>query len=287
MKTRIITGVILIAAVLAWLFLAGYEIFALGALFMYMVSAWEMGPLIGFKSRLTFLGIAAAAACVVFYFAVPGNFTILPIPRWCFYLVASGLIVWVFSLPLLYKFPAGDGWHKSKVLGTIYALLMLVPFLMGLLILRADSFATDPKQGAFLVAGVMALAIAADTGAYFTGRAIGKTPMIPRVSPHKTMEGLAGGILLALIAMVILTRLGWYLNYGENMAKLLIAGGVTVLFSVVGDLVESMLKRMAGIKDSGKIFPGHGGMLDRIDSQLASIPVFITMNLILGNAAQA
>ncbi|MGN0909118.1 MAG: phosphatidate cytidylyltransferase [Succinivibrio sp.] len=287
MKTRIITGVILIAAVLAWLFLAGYEIFALGALFMYMVGAWEMGPLIGFKSRLTFLGIAAAAACVVFYFAVPGNFTSMPVPRWCFYLVASGLVVWVLSLPLLYKFPAGDGWHKSRLLGTIFALLMLVPFLMGLLILRADSFASDPRQGAFLVAGVMALAIAADTGAYFTGRAIGKTPMIPRVSPHKTMEGLAGGILLALIVMVLLTRLGWYSDYGHDLARLLIAGGVTVLFSVVGDLVESMLKRMAGIKDSGRIFPGHGGMLDRIDSQLASIPVFITMNLILGNVAQA
>ena len=287
MKTRIITGVILIAAVLAWLFLASYEIFALGALFMYMVAAWEMGPLIGFKSRVTFLGIAAVVACAVFYFAVPGNFKELPIPRWCFYRVASGLIVWVFSLPLLYKFPALDGWHNSRLLGTIYALLMLVPFLMGLLILRADSFATDPRQGAFLVAGVMALAIAADTGAYFTGRAIGKTPMIPRVSPHKTMEGLAGGILLALIVMVLLTRFGWYSNYGADLAKLLIAGGVTVLFSVVGDLVESMLKRMAGIKDSGKIFPGHGGMLDRIDSQLASVPVFITMNLVLGNAVQA
>ena len=286
MKTRIITGIVLIAAVLAWLFLAGYEIFTIGALFMYMVGAYEMGPLVGFKSRLTFLSIAAIAACVLFYLAVPGNFMIKPIPHWCVYVVSSGMLVWLVSLPLLYRFPKGDGWHKNRLLGTVFALLMLLPFLMGLLILRADSFATDPRQGAFLVAGVMALAIAADTGAYFTGRAIGKTPMIPRVSPHKTVEGLCGGILLALIMMVVLTRFGWYSDYGHDMAKLLIAGGITVLFSVVGDLVESMLKRMAGIKDSGRIFPGHGGMLDRIDSQLASIPVFITLNLIMGNIAQ-
>ena len=107
--------------------------------------------------------------------------------------------------------------------------------------------------------------------------------MIPRVSPKKTLEGLAGGLLLALIALIIFLRLGWYSSFGSNLIVMLIAGAFTILFSVEGDLVESMLKRMAGIKDSGKIFPGHGGMLDRIDSQLAAVPAFISINLLLGN----
>lgn len=282
MITRIITGVILIAAVLAWLFLADYPIFAMGALFMYMVGAYEMGPLCGFKSRIPLVVIAALCACAMFYIAPPGEFVSGDIPAAAYAVTASGMIVWLCSLPMLYRFPQGDSWHKNHVVAVVFSMLMLLPFLEGILILRADSYALDRDAGAFLVLAVMALVWAADSGAYFTGRAIGKTPMIPRVSPKKTLEGLAGGLLLALIAMLVFMRLGWFSGYESSLAVMIIAGAVTIVFSVIGDLVESMLKRMAGIKDSGRIFPGHGGMLDRIDSQLAAIPTFISMNLLLG-----
>lgn len=281
MITRIITGIVLIAAVLAWLFLADYPIFAMGALFMYMVGAYEMGPLCGFKSRIPLVVIAAVCACAMFYVAPPGEFISGNIPAVAYAVTACGMIVWISSLPLLYKFPAGDSWHKNRAVAVIFSMLMLLPFLEGLLILRADSYASDQNAGALLVLAVMALVWAADSGAYFAGRAIGKTPMIPRVSPKKTLEGLAGGLLLALVAMLVFMRLGWFAGYESSVAAMIIAGAVTILFSVIGDLVESMLKRMAGIKDSGKIFPGHGGMLDRIDSQLAAIPTFISMNLLL------
>ncbi len=285
MITRIITGIVLIAAVLAWLFVADYAIFTMGALFMYMVGAYEMGPLCGFKTKIPLTFIALICACVVFFFAPPGEYISAPIPSWCYYLTASGMIVWLCSLPLLVSFPKGGEWHKNKLVAVIFSMLMLLPFLEGLLILRADNYAQDPKAGAFLVLAVMALVWCADSGAYFTGRMLGKTPMIPRVSPKKTLEGLAGGLLLALVALIIFLRLGWFSSFGGSLSCMIIAGIVTILFSVIGDLVESMLKRMAGIKDSGKIFPGHGGMLDRIDSQLAAIPVFISVNLLLGNIA--
>lgn len=283
MITRIITGIVLIAAVLSWLFIADYPVFAMGALFMYMVGAYEMGPLCGFKSRLPLVLIAAFGATSLFYFASPGDFVSGGIPAWCYYLTAAGMAVWLFSLPLLIMYPKHASWHANKVVAVLFSMLMLLPFLLGLLILRAENYAADQKAGAYLLLAVMALVWCADSGAYFTGRAIGKTPMIPRVSPQKTLEGLAGGLLLALIALIIFLRLGWYSSFGSNLIVMLIAGAFTILFSVEGDLVESMLKRMAGIKDSGKIFPGHGGMLDRIDSQLAAVPAFISINLLLGN----
>lgn len=281
MLTRIITGIILIAAVLAWLFIASYPIFTLGALFIYMVGAYEMGPLLGYKSKIPFTFIAMLAASALFYIAPPGLYIETAIPSAVKYIIASGVIVWVASLPLLVKYPQDTAWHKYKILNTILGILMLLPFLAGLLVLRSHNYQDDILSGAYLVLTVMALAWCADSGAYFTGFFLGKTPMLPRVSPKKTMEGLAGGILTALVAMIIFYRIGWFGNYGSNLTALLIAAPVAIVFSVIGDLVESMFKRLVNIKDSGKIFPGHGGMLDRIDSQLAAIPMFLTVSMLI------
>ena len=281
MLTRIITGIVLIIAVLAWLFLADYPVFTIGALFIYMVGAYEMGPLLGYKSRIPFVAIGMLAATALFFIAPPGLYIEEGIPSLLKAVICSGIIVWFTSLPLLLKYPHDTKWHKFKGLNTILGLLMLLPFLAGTLMLRAHHYAHDQNSGAYLLLSVMALVWCADSGAYFTGRFLGKTPMLPRVSPKKTMEGLAGGILTALIAMMIFVHYGLFGDYGNNLTALLVAAPLCILFSVVGDLVESMLKRLVGIKDSGKIFPGHGGMLDRIDSQLAAIPVFLTVSMLL------
>lgn len=276
MLTRIITAVVLIAAVLAWLFIAQYPVYSMGALFMYMVGAYEMGPLLGYRSRLPFPCFAVAASTALFALSSPGEFVVSEFPEFIRYIIGVGSLVWIFAVPLLLKYPKNTDWHKNIALNTVLGLLMLVPFLLGLLVLRADSYAADPKAGAYLVLSVMALVWCADSGAYFSGRFFGKTPMLPNVSPKKTMEGLLGGLLIAVAGLFIFMKLGWFSNYADNFGALLFAGVLTILFSVVGDLVESMFKRLAGIKDSGKIFPGHGGMLDRIDSQLAAVPIFLT-----------
>ncbi len=278
MLTRICTAVVLIIAVLAWLFKADFAIYAMGCLFMYAVGAYEMGPLLGFKSRIPFLLIACVCA-VLSFIAVgnPGNFVLTGIPATAQYIIVSGMIVWIGCLPLLFQYPKNTAWHSNLVLNTIIGILLLVPFLMGLLVLRASEYATAPLSGAFLVLSVMALVWCADSGAYFTGYFLGKHKMLPNVSPKKTVEGLLGGIITALIGMYVFIQLGWFGQYADNKLALTCACVVAIVFSVVGDLVESMLKRIVGIKDSGKIFPGHGGMLDRIDSQLAAIPVFLTV----------
>ena len=276
MLTRIITAVVLIGATLAWLFFANFEIFAIGALFIYAVGAYEMGPLLGYKSRIPFLAVAVIVLSLIFALVEPGSFIGIGVPPLAQYVVAAGLIVWVGSIPLLLKYPNNTAWHKNIVFNTIVALLMMVPFIIGLLILRASEYGSDPKAGGFLVLSVMALVWCADSGAYFAGRFFGKHKMLPNVSPKKTLEGLIGGIVTALIGLYIFIELGWFGQYAINEGALYAASILTIVFSVIGDLVESMLKRLANIKDSGTIFPGHGGMLDRIDSQLAAIPVFLT-----------
>jgi phosphatidate cytidylyltransferase len=123
-------------------------------------------------------------------------------------------------------------------------------------------------RGSEWVVFILTLAFAADTGAYFAGRALGRIKLAPRVSPQKTWEGVVGGMLFALAVGFCGSR--WF---GLEPARFLPLCLAAAAFSVVGDLTESMFKRSAGLKDSGRLFPGHGGVLDRVDGVLAAAPV--------------
>jgi phosphatidate cytidylyltransferase len=120
---------------------------------------------------------------------------------------------------------------------------------------------------------VLLLIWAADTGAYFAGSRWGRRKLAPRISPGKSWEGLFGGLFLSLLiaaAAVPVLNLAWW-----QLPQLLMLVMVTVLVSIAGDLFESLMKRHAGAKDSSHLIPGHGGVLDRIDSLLAALPVFV------------
>jgi phosphatidate cytidylyltransferase len=124
------------------------------------------------------------------------------------------------------------------------------------------------RQGAWILLSALAIIVAADTGAYFTGRAFGRVKLAPHVSPGKTWEGVIGGLLAS--AAVAWAAAAWFGWSAQQMLPLsLTAAGL----SVVGDLLESKMKRQARVKDSGHLFPGHGGVLDRIDSLSAGLPV--------------
>ena len=183
---------------------------------------------------------------------------------------------WLLAAFLVFTYPRSSALAGSAVFKSAGGFFYFVPFFLATYILRCQSFSTDPNIGTISILSVMVLVWAADSGAYFVGKACGKHKMSPHVSPNKTFEGLAGGVVLSLVIFAVLACLGCYGNaFQVCWPALAVAAVVTVIFSVIDDLWESLLKRDSGIKDSGFIFPGHGGMLDRIDSLMAALPVFL------------
>ena len=155
----------------------------------------------------------------------------------------------------------------GRVFKLAAATLSIIPAWCALALIHAS----QPHGNRWLL---LALAIvwAADSGAYFVGRKFGRTKLSPRISPNKTVEGLIGGALAGMIVAVAAAPLA-----GASVRQLPAIAVValwTILFSVVGDLFESLLKRHVGVKDSSNLIPGHGGVLDRVDSVLAALPVF-------------
>lgn len=124
----------------------------------------------------------------------------------------------------------------------------------------------------YLLISLLLIIWAADTGAFFAGKQFGRNKLAPKISPGKTIEGMLGGVLGALL-ISMLTGLYWLDLTGLKLLSWLVLTSVVVILSVIGDLVESTAKREAGMKDSGNLLPGHGGMLDRVDSLMAAAPV--------------
>jgi phosphatidate cytidylyltransferase len=132
--------------------------------------------------------------------------------------------------------------------------------------------------GAWRLTLLLAIIMSADTLAFFAGSAFGRHKLAPRISPGKTLEGLAGGLVGGILAALVVRRLGLP---SLPLVDAIALGAVVAGLGVVGDLAESLLKRWAGVKDSGALFPGHGGMLDRLDSLLFGAPVLYYYFLIL------
>ena len=156
----------------------------------------------------------------------------------------------------------------------LIGLLILLPAWQGLVLLKQW-----PQANALIIA-VMVLVWGADIGAYFSGKNFGKRKLAPKVSPGKSWEGLYGGLAASLlITLSVGLQQGWS---AVGLLLALAGAAVVVLISVVGDLTESMFKRQSGIKDSSNLLPGHGGVLDRIDSLTAAIPLFAALLWLAG-----
>lgn len=177
--------------------------------------------------------------------------------------------IWLMATKWVLVYPAQEKWYGKRL------------FFMGIVILTASITAMYSlwQVSPWWLMYVFLLVWCADSGAYFVGRKLGKRKLAPNVSPNKSIEGLIGGIITASLVAV---GVGFGLKL-DTVALVAFLGlsGLTVLASVLGDLFESMLKRRAGIKDSGTILPGHGGVLDRIDSLLSATPVFALGVLVL------
>lgn len=195
--------------------------------------------------------------------------------------ILLGVLWWLLALLWLrhYDFAAQHD-SRARMLKLAAGTAAIVPAWCALGLIHAST----PNGHRWLLLALL-LVWAADSGAYFTGRRFGGQwfggrRLAPRISPNKTWEGVLGGVIAAIpVAVVGALLIG---APTTQLPEILLAAIFTVLFSVVGDLLESLLKRHAGIKDSGTLIPGHGGVLDRVDSVLAALPVFALSKIWLG-----
>jgi phosphatidate cytidylyltransferase len=228
------------------------------------VGAWEWAGFIGSgaaTSRALYTGIVALAlaAALWLHSSVPGFVT-----------VAMGVaMAWWFLAFLWICFAPA---RVSRIGAAVAGLLALVPCWLGLV------YVTLATNDTYWVMFTLALVWAADTGAFFAGRWFGRVPLAPRVSPKKTWEGVIGGLMVSgLVAFLAATYL-----FSVDVWPFTSTCVAIAAISIVGDLTESMLKRAAGLKDSGTFFPGHGGVLDRIDSVTAAAPALVFALIGLG-----
>jgi len=252
---RIVTAAVLAPAFVAGIWLLSEDGFALLVGAIGGIAAAEWGRLCGFGR----VGTALYAAALVALGGVALASDALEV------LVAAGAGWWLVAAVMVMVYPRGDViWVRPWGHALIGGVAML-PGWAGFVLLQAH------VAGPGLLLWVLVLVWAADIGAYFAGHAFGRRKLAPAVSPGKTWEGVAGGALLALLVGVV-----GALAAGLEPRAWPAAGALVLVLlaaSVVGDLAESIAKRTAGGKDSSRMLPGHGGVLDRIDSLLAAVPV--------------
>ncbi len=276
LKQRIITALILAGAFVAALTLL--PIGALAAVFgaVFCLGAWEWSRLAGWQSlpaRVLYVVLVAGLMLAAFVYcqlaSAPPREHVQP-------LLGLACLWWSIALLWVKGYPGSAVLWRNIAMRSLMGLLMLVPAWIAAIYLMSY-----PLGGILLIVLVLIVACA-DIAAYFTGRALGKHKLAPQVSPAKTWEGFWGGVVACALLAVGL----WYFLPQEaaHLGFLSVLGVtlVTALASVIGDLSISMVKRESGVKDSGSILPGHGGILDRLDSLCAAGPVFALGLLLVG-----
>jgi phosphatidate cytidylyltransferase len=277
LKQRIITALILAPlALFAILYLPLFSFQIMIALVMGL-GAWEWSSMSGMTRTFTksAYAVLVVAICLILSILLPTDLIWYQgqLNSLYTYILSVAAIWWVVSLAMIIAYPSYSSvWYTSKILRGIFGFLTLIPTWVAVVTLRTSLFDVDPFYGASLIFYVLGIVWAADIGAFFVGVKFGKHKLRPEVSPGKTLEGLMGGVFAssAIIAFAAL-------HYQVDPSRIwlhIIVGALTVGVSALGDLNESMFKRCAGIKDSGTLLPGHGGIMDRIDSLTAAFPVF-------------
>ena len=267
LKQRVITALVLTALLLIVLFGATAAIFACAMVALVLVGAWEWAGLSSCKSlwqRLLYVLFVA-----ILLLGVGNAIGIYPFDRIELHsdVIKSILILgcswWALALLLVQGYPSSVILWGHPLVRLFMGLCVLIPAWVALV------YVCFQPQGAWLVLMIIGIVAAADIGGYFAGRRYGKRKLAPHVSPGKTLEGFMGGQVSSIILALVIAFI-----YHAPLGILLAIVIPTSLFSVLGDLVESMVKRHAGVKDSGVILPGHGGILDRVDSITAAAPIF-------------
>ncbi len=255
---RLITALVLIPVVLWCIFTDLRLVFAAFTGIVLLLAAWEWAALIGLKS------VSARIGYMLLIIFLLGLLLFLPPSL----VMLLGIVIWIWlsAVTLCYANEKSLCGLQFKSIQVISGALVLAICWLSVNLLR------QLPQGPLWVLFAFSLVWSADTGAYLAGQRWGKHALAKRISPHKTWEGVAGGVVMVLC---ISAGVAFFLPEYFEKWRLLPLSVLLILFSIFGDLFESVLKRLAHQKDSGRLLPGHGGVLDRIDSLLAVLPLFV------------
>lgn len=282
LKERVLSAIVMIIAVLAGIFWLSPLLLTIVLSAIICAGMWEWAQFVGLKSALSRAITAVTTASILLFFILANTDYIVAakfITDATAPILFIGCIWWLVALLLVVSYPnSAKLWAKSVMAKFLFGICTLLPFFVGLLALRFNNYRIDEYQGTYLLLYVCLLVWGADSGAYFFGRAFGKHKLAPKVSPGKSWEGVFGGLLTSCVIAFIFLELAPTNVFGRALETVpfIVLSVATVAISVLGDLAESMFKRQAGIKDSSNLIPGHGGILDRIDSLTAAIPFFAT-----------
>lgn len=256
LKQRILTAAVLLPLMLLMLFCAGSFLWAAFSALIALLVLWEYGRLASLSERQQIPYLGGTAFFMLTAWA--GGWELPP------FVHVIVLLFWLVVMPRwLYR-----KWRVSaSASGMFVGWLLVLPFWFALVSLRPDA------EAAGRLLAVMVLVWLADCGAYFVGRKFGKTKLAPNLSPKKSWEGAIGGLVLVLVYTSFARSAGW-LGFEASWPAAMLAAAVLTFVSIGGDLLESWLKRAAGVKDSSNLLPGHGGVFDRMDSMMAVLPVY-------------
>ena len=275
LKQRIISAIVMAMVMGSAIILLPPELLGWVFAVLVLIGAWEYSAMAGLQRpvprSLFTLGCALLMWASQYY---TGVYTLAADELRLRDIMGLAGLWWAVALLWVVAYPASAALWGSVLMRIGMGLLTLVPAWLALVYLRGQ------EHGVALILLLIAIVVAADTGAYFAGRAWGDAKLAPAVSPGKSWAGFWGG-LTASTALSILVWLQWWRG-DWSLGALLSLVAVTSLASVLGDLVESMMKRQRGIKDSGTILPGHGGIMDRLDSITAAAPVFALGIILIG-----
>lgn len=283
LKERVLSAIVMVIVALVAIFWLPPLAFTIVLSALVVLGMWEWAQFAGFKSQMSRVVVAGATTCILLLLIV-ANTDYISAAR--FITDANAIVLfiacawWVIAFGLVVTYPnSAKLWEKSVVAKLLFALCTLFPFLIGLLAIRFNNYSVNAYQGTYLLLYVFLLVWGADSGAYFFGRALGKYKLAPRVSPGKSWEGALGGLFTSGVIAFVFLQATPDDVFGRALETVpfIVVSVATVAISVLGDLAESMFKRQAGIKDSSNLIPGHGGILDRVDSLTAAIPFFATM----------
>lgn len=269
MKERIITALIMIAVIVGILFFVPV-LFAPVVAIVFGIATWEWCRIAQIRRPQSYY---VAIATVILWVVSTTYSQLLMI------LLTCSALHYLFAIRFILQYERIENFRIRQLYLVISGPVVLATMATTLIYIFHQSDGIPSTDDAMTLTYIIMIIAAADTGAYFVGRFFGKRPLSPKVSPKKTIEGLIGGLVAAVLVAVFFSFMveGWYLSQGQ----LIFMAIITALFSVIGDLFISIIKRQNNVKDSSQILPGHGGILDRIDGMLAGIPVFYLLQQLL------